>query len=551
MAVVIETGVSGAFGVQKSGFVEVLVRERWHKVLVNLNEEALTLSCEEGCVNDNGDDNVNSNGVTNGSYLDNNNTNSNNGPQTVRTAFTDLPERVPEAIANRKRCVKLTKQEIGGLGISIKGGKENKMPILISKIFKGLAADQTQALYVGDAILSVNGMNLRDATHDEAVQALKRAGREVTLEVKYMREATPYVKKGSPVSEIGWETPPPESPRLGSHSLTSCSLFDPPSSPTQPSLSLQGDRRCIPLRMCCVTRAMTTPDPENRQLELHSPDARHTVVLRCPDQPSALSWFSAMHSVTSTLSQRALAEVIQNTARTGVAGSREIRHLGWLAGKTESEKQSWKPVLVVVTEKDLLLYESLPRGKEAWQSPAHTYPLLATRLVHSGPDRGSPHSGTELFFATRTGTRLGIETHLFRAETTKDLSLWTRQIVNGCHASAEMIKEVTTSCLYQSQECRLVIHYEQGFSVLADPSLGEGGYGEERGAHTPTSPRVLLSYPYEKLKMSSDDGVRLLFLDFGEKEGVIQLDLHSCPKPMVFILHSFLSAKISRLGLVA
>ncbi|KAL3060526.1 beta-1-syntrophin [Trematomus bernacchii] len=551
MAVVIETGVSGASGVQKSGFVEVLVRERWHKVLVNLNEEALTLSCEEGCVNDNGDDNVNSNGVTNGSYLDNNNTNSNNGPQTVRTAFTDLPERVPEAIANRKRCVKLTKQEIGGLGISIKGGKENKMPILISKIFKGLAADQTQALYVGDAILSVNGMNLRDATHDEAVQALKRAGREVTLEVKYMREATPYVKKGSPVSEIGWETPPPESPRLGSHSLTSCSPFDPPSSPTQPSLSLQGDRRCIPLRMCCVTRAMTTPDPENRQLELHSPDARHTVVLRCPDQPSALSWFSAMHSVTSTLSQRALAEVIQNTARTGVAGSREIRHLGWLAGKTESEKQSWKPVLVVVTEKDLLLYESLPRGKEAWQSPAHTYPLLATRLVHSGPDRGSPHSGTELFFATRTGTRLGIETHLFRAETTKDLSLWTRQIVNGCHASAEMIKEVTTSCLYQSQECRLVIHYEQGFSVLADPSLGEGGDGEERGAHTPTRPRVLLSYPYEKLKMSSDDGVRLLFLDFGGKEGAIQLDLHSCPKPMVFILHSFLSAKISRLGLVA
>ncbi|XP_067458169.1 beta-1-syntrophin [Thunnus thynnus] len=545
MAVVIATGVSGASGVQKSGFLEVLVRERWHKVLVNLNEEALTLSCEESCVNDN----VNSNGVTNGSYLDNNNTNSNNGPQTVRTAFTDLPERVPEAIANRKRCVKVAKQEVGGLGISIKGGKENKMPILISKIFKGLAADQTQALYVGDAILSVNGMNLRDATHDEAVQALKRAGKEVTLEVKYMREATPYVRKGSPVSEIGWETPPPESPRLGSTPITSSS--DPLSSPPQPSLSLQGDRRCLPLKMCYVTRAMTTPDPENRQLELHSPDARHTVVLRCPDQPSALAWFSAMHSVTFTLAQRALAEVIQNTARTGVAGSKEIRHLGWLAGKTESEKECWRPVLVVVTEKDLLLYDSVPRGKEAWQSPAHTYPLLATRLVHSGPDRGSPHSGTELFFATRTGTRLGIETYLFRAETTKDLSLWTRHIVNGCHASAEMIKEVTTSCLYRGQECRLVIHYEQGFSVLAEPKLGDGENGEERGTHTPTRPRVLLSYPYEKLKMSSDDGVRMLFLDFGGKEGEIQLDLHSCPKPIVFILHSFLSAKISRLGLVA
>lgn len=74
-------------------------------------------------------------------------------------------------------------------------------------------------------------------------------------------------------------------------------------------------------------------------------------------------------------------------------------------------------------------------------------------------------------------------------------------------------------CLYRGQECRLVIHYEQGFSVLADPTLGENG--EERGAHTPTKPQVLLSYPYEKLKMSSDDGVRMLFLDFGGKEGEI------------------------------
>lgn len=47
--------------------------------------------------------------------------------------------------------------------------------------------------------------------------------------------------------------------------------------------------------------------------------------------------------------------------------------------QTESEKQSWKPVLVMLTEKDLLLFDSLPRGKEAWQSPTYTYPLLATR----------------------------------------------------------------------------------------------------------------------------------------------------------------------------
>ncbi|CAL8248446.1 unnamed protein product [Lota lota] len=555
MAVVVTTGVPGNGRVQQSGFLEVLVKGKWHKVLAHLNEESLTLSCEEETgVNDV----VDSSGLINGSYNGNNNTaghpgdpstDSSKSPRaaTERDPLKDLPEQVSEAIANQKRCVKVTKQEVGGLGVSIKGGKENKMPILISKIFKGLAADQTQALYVGDAILSVNGVNLRDATHDEAVQALKRAGKEVILEVKYMREATPYVKKGSPVSEIGWETPPPESPRLGTSLSFQTHPADSPGPVTTPprSLPLQGDRRCIPLKMCYVTRSLTEVDPDKRHVELHSSDARHTLVLRCPDRASTLAWFSAMHATTSALTQRGLAELVHNATRAGVSGSKEIRHLGWLAGKTENEKEHWKPVLVVVTEKDLLLYSSLPRSPEAWRSPAHTYPLLATRLVHSGPDRGgSPHRGTELSFATRTGTRLGIEAHLFRAETTHDLSVWTRHIVTGCHASAEMIREVSTSCLYMGQECRLVVHYEQGFSVLAEPHPGPAGSGDEGRT-------ALLAYAFEKLRMSSDDGIRMLFLDFGGKEGEIQLDLHSCPKPIVFILHSFLSAKISRLGLRA
>ncbi|KAL2308689.1 hypothetical protein Nmel_001749 [Mimus melanotis] len=168
-------GGGGGGRAQRSGWLEVLVRERWHKVLANLSGEALVLSGEErpdgAAHNGLGGDGTACRGAEGGG-----------GPAAVRTAFTDPPEQVPETISNKKRCVKVLKQELGGLGISIKGGKENKMPILISKIFKGLAADQTQALYVGDAILAVNGTDLRDATHDEAVQALKRAGKEVLLE---------------------------------------------------------------------------------------------------------------------------------------------------------------------------------------------------------------------------------------------------------------------------------------------------------------------------------------------------------------------------------
>lgn len=75
-------------------------------------------------------------------------------------------------------------------------------------------------------------------------------------------------------------------------------------------------------------------------------------------------------------------------------------------------------------------------------------------------------------------------------------------------------------CLYQGQECRLVIHYEQGFSVLADPSL-PGLREDEEKKDAPGRRRPLLSYPFDRLRMSSDDGIRMLLLDFGGEEGEI------------------------------
>ena len=47
------------------------------------------------------------------------------------------------------------------LGISIKGGRENRMPIIISKIFKGKAAERTGELFIGDAIVAVDGHDLQ------------------------------------------------------------------------------------------------------------------------------------------------------------------------------------------------------------------------------------------------------------------------------------------------------------------------------------------------------------------------------------------------------
>ena len=54
------------------------------------------------------------------------------------------------------------------------GGKEHGVPILISEIHTGQPAERCEALFVGDAILSVNSIDLRQAKHSEAVQILSQ-----------------------------------------------------------------------------------------------------------------------------------------------------------------------------------------------------------------------------------------------------------------------------------------------------------------------------------------------------------------------------------------
>lgn len=433
------------------------------------------------------------------------------------------------------RKVRVVKQESGGLGISIKGGRENRMPILISKIFPGLAADQSRALRVGDAILSVNGNDLREATHDLAVQALKKAGKEVTLEVKYIREVSPLFKKPSLVADLPWDGMRPQSP--------SYSGSEDSGSPKHSGSSGAKDRKVIGLKMCFISRNLTMPDLENRLLELHSPDGQHTVVLRCKDGPSANSWFTAIHTNVAALLPQTLAHVNAYLGASSPSASSHphLKHIGWLAEQVQLEggRHQFRPIVMALTEKDILLFESVPWTREGWSVPLLTHPLLATRLVHSGSARSSPsQGGADLVFATRTGTGRGIESHAFRVETHWDLSSWTRALVQGGHAAAELIKEVSIGCTLNRQDVRLTLHYEKGFTVTREPAEpGSGG-------------AVLYRYPFEKLKMSADDGIRNLYLDFGGPEGEMVFDLHSGPKPVVFVLHSFLSAKLTRMGLL-
>uniref|UniRef100_UPI00358FB234 gamma-1-syntrophin-like n=1 Tax=Myxine glutinosa TaxID=7769 RepID=UPI00358FB234 len=95
---------------------------------------------------------------------------------------------------SKERTVTLRRQDVGGFGLSIKGGAEHRVPVVISKIVKNQAADQSGRLFVGDAILRVNGINVENAAHEEVVQVLRNAGDEVTLTVIYLKKIPAFLK---------------------------------------------------------------------------------------------------------------------------------------------------------------------------------------------------------------------------------------------------------------------------------------------------------------------------------------------------------------------
>ena len=61
---------------------------------------------------------------------------------------------------------------------------------------------------------------------------------------------------------------------------------------------------------------------------------------------------------------------------------------------------------------------------------------------------------------------------------------------------------------WHGQDARLTIHFENGFT-LADARAGDSS-GQAQ---------ILWFFPFERLKMSADDGQRMLWLDFGGDEG--------------------------------
>ncbi|CAF3075479.1 unnamed protein product [Rotaria sp. Silwood2] len=113
------------------------------------------------------------------------------GREKVNKTLTTPPGHDINTLKKRQgvgelRTVKFHKDAKEALGISITGGKEHGLPVLISEIHEGGLAWRSGQLYVGDSILAVNKHDLRDTKHTEAVQILSSIKGDITMTVVYV-----------------------------------------------------------------------------------------------------------------------------------------------------------------------------------------------------------------------------------------------------------------------------------------------------------------------------------------------------------------------------
>ncbi|XP_075775995.1 protein scribble homolog isoform X34 [Pelodiscus sinensis] len=127
-----------------------------------------------------------------------------------------FPER-PEGAPPTERFSTCLVRNEKGLGFSIAGGKGSTpykagdMGIFISRIAEGGAAHRDGTLRVGDRVISINGVDMTEARHDQAVALLTASSPTIALLVE--REGAEQLSEGdSPVAQRGRaHSPPPPS----------------------------------------------------------------------------------------------------------------------------------------------------------------------------------------------------------------------------------------------------------------------------------------------------------------------------------------------------
>ncbi|XP_016379510.1 gamma-1-syntrophin-like isoform X2 [Sinocyclocheilus rhinocerous] len=439
-----------------------------------------------------------------------------------------------EPFYSSERTVTIRRQTIGGFGLSIKGGAEHKIPVVISKISKEQKTELSGLLFIGDGILQINGINVRSYRHEEVVQVLRNAGEEVTLTVSFLKRTPAFLKlplcedcscipsdqssgTSSPLCDSGLH--------LNYHPNTdtlSCSSW-----PMSPGLRWEKrwvDLRLIPLLHARLSQYVPGTDIcRQNAFQVIAVDGVCSGVIQCPSTDECTDWLQAIASNISALTKHNVKKINRN-----FPVNQQIISMGWVDEKEQDSVQDrmYTPKFLALRGSSLFKFSAPPVTTWDW-----------TRAEKS-------FTGYEIMFKILKGNELvdkrkhcfSVQTDsgediFFSVELDCELLLWEKAFQMATFFEVERIQCKTYACIVDSHLMGLTIDFSMGF-VCFDAA----------------TKAVLWRYKFSQLKGSSDDGkskIKFLFQNQDTKLIEAKELEFSNLFAVLHCIHAFFAAKVA------
>nr|XP_033790098.1 gamma-1-syntrophin isoform X3 [Geotrypetes seraphini] len=287
-----------------------------------------------------------------------------------------------EPFYSGERTVIIRRQTVGGFGLSIKGGAEHNIPVVISKISKEQRAELSGLLFIGDAILQINGINVRKCRHEEVVQVLRNAGEEVTLTVSFLKRAPAFLKL--PLNEdcacvpsdqsSGTSSPLCDSGlHLNYHpnntDTLSCSSW-----PASPGLRWEKrwcDLRLIPLLHSRLSQYQPGTDLcRQNSFQVVAVDGVCSGIIQCLTSEECVDWLQAVATNVSNLTKHNIKKINRN-----FPVNQQIVYMGWIEEREQDPLQDrmYTPKFLALRGSSLFKFLAPPVTTWDWTRAEKTF----------------------------------------------------------------------------------------------------------------------------------------------------------------------------------
>ncbi|XP_069456107.1 gamma-1-syntrophin isoform X3 [Ovis canadensis] len=287
-----------------------------------------------------------------------------------------------EPFYSGERTVTIRRQAVGGFGLSIKGGAEHNIPVVVSKISKEQRAELSGLLFIGDAILQINGINVRKCRHEEVVQVLRNAGEEVTLTVSFLKRAPAFLKLSlnedcacAPSDQSSGTSSPlcDSGLHLNYHpnntDTLSCSSW-----PASPGLRWEKrwcDLRLIPLLHSRFSQYLPGTDLSRQNaFQVTAVDGVCSGVIQCLSAEDCGEWLQAIATNISSLTKHNIKKINRN-----FPVNQQIVYMGWCETREQDPLQDrvYSPTFLALRGSCLYKFLAPPVTTWDWTRAEKTF----------------------------------------------------------------------------------------------------------------------------------------------------------------------------------